>query len=273
MALLHLKDRRGGWPARPGRAEPSGPGLHIVLAPLGSEGEGIATRSTKRKGDLGGPKHWGKLRPLLPGGVPVGQLMQQHWHCWRICHGWLRFSELTGELQVSKGAGREGRGRTSSFVFFLLFFTKRWSLQCRNAQRRNAQCQCWWWSLMTGTETDWTILLIHFHYSFISISSSISISIYYLFHFGFCCSGAYGSHPRPMAWKKKIYCVNQCWSAYIFRSYQLDSNSKHMRKQIRLRMTWMNGWHEIHVIHSFIYSSIIHSSSNNTMNNNEWHEN
>ena len=74
---------------------------------------------------LGGPKHWGKLRPLLPDGVPVGQLMQQHWHCWRICHGWLRFSELTGELQVSKGAGREGRGRTSSFVFFLLFFTKR----------------------------------------------------------------------------------------------------------------------------------------------------
>lgn len=41
-----------------------------------------------------------------------------------------------------------------------------------------------------------------------------------------------------LAWKKKyIYCVNQCWSAYIFRSYQLDSNSKHMRKQIRLRMT------------------------------------
>ena len=52
---------------------------------------------------LGGPKHWGKLRPLLSDGVPVGQLMQQHWHCWRICHGWLRFSELTGELQVSKG--------------------------------------------------------------------------------------------------------------------------------------------------------------------------
>ena len=50
-----------------------------------------------------GPKHWGKLRPLLPDGVPVGQLMQQHWHCWRICHGWLRFSGLTGELQVSKG--------------------------------------------------------------------------------------------------------------------------------------------------------------------------
>ena len=41
-----------------------------------------------------------------------------------------------------------------------------------------------------------------------------------------------------LAWKKKcIYCVNQCWSAYIFRSYQLDSNSKHMRKHIRLRMT------------------------------------
>ena len=80
---------------------------------------------TLRADHLGGPKHWGKLRPLLPDGVPVGQLMQQHWHCWRICHGWLRFSELTGELQVSKGAGREGRGRTSSFVFFLLFFTKR----------------------------------------------------------------------------------------------------------------------------------------------------
>ena len=92
----------------------------IVLAPLGSEGEGIATLSTKLKGDLGGPKHWGKLRPLLPGGVPVGQLRQQHWHCWRICHGWLRFSELTGELQVSKGAGREGRE-----AFFALLILRR----------------------------------------------------------------------------------------------------------------------------------------------------
>ena len=56
-----------------------------------------------RADHLGGPKHWGKLRPLLPDGVPVGQLMQQHWRCWRICHGWLRFSKLTEELQVSKG--------------------------------------------------------------------------------------------------------------------------------------------------------------------------
>ena len=160
----------------------------IVLAPLGSEGEGIATLSTKRKGDLGGPKHWGKLRPLLPDGVPVGQLMQQHWHCWRICHGWLRFSELTGELQVSKGAGREGRE-----AFFALLILR---------------------IAFNATETE-TYLTVQFtvqsnfiyYFKIIShfiISFQFQISIYYLFHFGFCCSGAYRSHPRPGMEKKNI---------------------------------------------------------------------
>ena len=57
---------------------------------------------------LGGPKHWSKLHPLLPDGVPIEKLKQQHWNYWQICHGWLRFNELTGELQVSKGDAQPG---------------------------------------------------------------------------------------------------------------------------------------------------------------------
>lgn len=57
---------------------------------------------------LGGPKHWSKLHPLLPDGVPIEKLKQQHWNYWQICHGWLGFNELTGELQVSKGDAQPG---------------------------------------------------------------------------------------------------------------------------------------------------------------------
>lgn len=57
---------------------------------------------------MGGPKHWKALHPKLPNGVPVNVLQESHWNCWPIRDGFLRFNELTGVLQMSRGKIQPG---------------------------------------------------------------------------------------------------------------------------------------------------------------------
>ena len=57
---------------------------------------------------MGGPKHWSALRDHLPDRVPIRSLEQNFWNVWPIQGGFLRFNELTGAVEMSKGARQPG---------------------------------------------------------------------------------------------------------------------------------------------------------------------
>ena len=61
---------------------------------------------------LGGPKHWAALRDRLPDRVPIRILEEEFWNVWPIASGFLRFNELTGAVEMSKGARQPGCGGT-----------------------------------------------------------------------------------------------------------------------------------------------------------------